>query len=247
MIEPSRTGSCCGWASPAGKRRAPPSAHRACRPSYALTLTHLCLTHILPRPCAEWVRYKSRWQAWSAWVPLARMADAPQAHKSTTSVQDPTGTARQAGVGLEPLKRIDTPRSSGTPTISSQKNPAPEEDTKASAAEAENKEQHDSDIVVGWDGPDDPENPRTCVHTFLFHVCTLTLACRWSPKRKWAVALTVSSFTFISPIASSMVAPAASHVAESFNIHHSFEGNLTISIFVLAYGQSFGVLEGRLC
>ncbi|KAL1951522.1 hypothetical protein VTO73DRAFT_671 [Trametes versicolor] len=151
------------------------------------------------------------------------MADAAQAHNSTTSVQDPTGATPQAGVDLEPLQRIDTPRSSDTPTISSQKNPAPEEETKSSAAEAENKEQHGNDIVVGWDGPDDPENPRT-----------------WSPKRKWAVALTVSSFTFISPIASSMVAPAASHVAESFNIHHSFEGNLTISIFVLAY--AFGPL-----
>lgn len=175
------------------------------------------------------------------------MAHAPQANNSTTSVQDPTGTAAQAGVGLEPLQRIDTPRSSDTPTISSQKNPVPEEEMKSSVAEAENKEQNDSDIVVGWDGPDDPENPRTYVYAIYLHVCTLILARRWSPKRKWAVALTVSSFTFISPIASSMVAPAASHVAESFNIHHSFEGNLTISIFVLAYGQSFGVLEGRLC
>lgn len=175
------------------------------------------------------------------------MADALQAQSSTTFVRDPTGATPQPGVGLEPLQRVDTPRSSGTPTISSQKNPAPEEETKASAAEAENKEQHDNDIVVGWDGPDDPENPRTYVCMIILHVCRLTFACRWSPKRKWAVALTVSSFTFISPIASSMVAPAASHVAESFNIHHSFEGNLTISIFVLAYGQSFGVLEGRLC
>lgn len=113
------------------------------------------------------------------------MAHAPQAQSSTTSVQDPTGTVPQAGVGFEPLQRIDTPRSSDTPTISSQKNPAPEEETKSSAAEAENKEQHDNDIVVGWDGPDDPENPRTYVLMILLHVCRLTLACRWSPKRKW--------------------------------------------------------------
>lgn len=85
------------------------------------------------------------------------MADAPQAQSSTTSVQDPTGAT--PGVGLEPLQRVDTPRSSDTPTISSQKNPALEEETKSSAAEAENKEQHDNDIVVGWDGPDDPEKP----------------------------------------------------------------------------------------
>ncbi|KAI0673328.1 MFS polyamine transporter [Trametes maxima] len=78
-------------------------------------------------------------------------------------------------------------------------------------------------IVVGWDGPEDPANPRN-----------------WKLKRKWAVAIAVSSFTFISPIASSMVAPAASQIASAFDIHHSFEGNLTISIFVLAY--AFGPL-----
>ncbi|KAI0375173.1 MFS polyamine transporter [Pilatotrama ljubarskyi] len=41
-------------------------------------------------------------------------------------------------------------------------------------------------------------------------------------------------------MASSMVAPAASQIAQAFSIRHGFESNLTISIFVLAY--AFGPL-----
>ncbi|PCH33985.1 MFS polyamine transporter [Wolfiporia cocos MD-104 SS10] len=73
-------------------------------------------------------------------------------------------------------------------------------------------------LIVNWDGPDDPENPRN-----------------WSTKKKWAAAATVSAFTFISPISSSMVAPAAAQVAERFGITSSVEAAMTISVFVLAY------------
>src|SRR4051812_26079606 len=45
--------------------------------------------------------------------------------------------------------------------------------------------------TIDWDGPQDPENPKN-----------------WSSTRKWAATITVAMFTFISPIASSMVAPA---------------------------------------
>ncbi|RPD55901.1 MFS polyamine transporter [Lentinus tigrinus ALCF2SS1-6] len=89
--------------------------------------------------------------------------------------------------------------------------------------------QDENVIVVGWDSPDDPENPRN-----------------WTLKRKWAAALTVSAFTFISPVASSMVAPAAGQIARDFRITNDFTINLTISIFVLAY--AFGPLVlGPLC
>ncbi|KAH9898224.1 MFS polyamine transporter [Cubamyces lactineus] len=108
-------------------------------------------------------------------------------------------------------------------TITSEKNGEPDGTKKDGRNKTEDEAQDDDVIVVGWDGPDDPANPRN-----------------WPLKRKWTVALTVSSYTFISPIASSMVAPAASQIAQAFNIHHSFEGNLTISIFVLAY--AFGPL-----
>lgn len=73
-------------------------------------------------------------------------------------------------------------------------------------------------MQVTWDGPDDPENPKN-----------------WSYRRKWAATLTVSSFTFISPVSSSMVAPALSTLATEFHITSQVESGLVMSIFILAY------------
>ena len=68
---------------------------------------------------------------------------------------------------------------------------------------------------VTWDGPEDPENPKN-----------------WSFKRKWAATIVVSSFTFISPVSSSMVAPALSTIAAEFGITNEVESQLVLSIFV---------------
>jgi multidrug resistance protein len=72
--------------------------------------------------------------------------------------------------------------------------------------------------LVSWDGPDDPENPKN-----------------WTEKKKWAATLIVSSFTFISPVSSSMVAPALPAMARQFGITQEIEESLILSIFVLAY------------
>ncbi|TVY36266.1 Efflux pump [Lachnellula subtilissima] len=72
--------------------------------------------------------------------------------------------------------------------------------------------------LVAWDGPDDPKNPKN-----------------WSIRRKWAATLVVSSFTFISPVSSSMVAPALGAISREFNITNEVEQSLVLSIFVLAY------------
>ena len=88
--------------------------------------------------------------------------------------------------------------------------------------------------LVTWDGPDDPENPKN-----------------WSIRRKWAATLvgknatpptyvranrcTVSSFTFISPVSSSMVAPALGTLAKEFNVTNDVVISLMLSVFVLAY------------
>ncbi|KAL4917692.1 major facilitator superfamily domain-containing protein [Aspergillus aurantiobrunneus] len=72
--------------------------------------------------------------------------------------------------------------------------------------------------LVTWNGPDDPENPKN-----------------WPMKKKWAIVVTVSCFTFISPVSSSMVAPALSTLAKDLNITDAVESQLTLSIFVLAY------------
>jgi multidrug resistance protein len=72
--------------------------------------------------------------------------------------------------------------------------------------------------LVTWDSVDDPANPKN-----------------WSIKRKWAATLIVSCFTLVSPISSSMIAPALSSISQDFGITHEVEAQLTLSIFVLAY------------
>ncbi|KIP04994.1 hypothetical protein PHLGIDRAFT_108834 [Phlebiopsis gigantea 11061_1 CR5-6] len=76
----------------------------------------------------------------------------------------------------------------------------------------------DDVFVVDWDGPNDLENPKN-----------------WTEQKKWAAAIATSSFTFISPVSSSMVAPAAFQIAQDLNITTSIEVSMTISVFVLAY------------
>lgn len=77
--------------------------------------------------------------------------------------------------------------------------------------------------MVSWNGPDDPENPKN-----------------WPLKRKWIATFVVSSFTFISPVASAMVAPALPQIAQDLGIHNEVESQMTLSIFLLAY--AFGPL-----
>ncbi|TGO68147.1 hypothetical protein BOTNAR_0029g00150 [Botryotinia narcissicola] len=72
--------------------------------------------------------------------------------------------------------------------------------------------------LVTWEGPHDPENPKN-----------------WKIGRKWAAVLVVSSFTFISPVSSSMVAPALTSISSDLHIENSIEQSLVLSIFVLAY------------
>ncbi|KAI9167941.1 Efflux pump vrtL [Paramyrothecium foliicola] len=72
--------------------------------------------------------------------------------------------------------------------------------------------------IVSWDGPDDPANPHN-----------------WSRHKKWYSTILVSCFTFISPVSSTMLAPALPVLAEDFNTSSGFETYLIMSIFLLAY------------
>ncbi|KAL8796809.1 MAG: hypothetical protein Q9195_000892 [Heterodermia aff. obscurata] len=75
----------------------------------------------------------------------------------------------------------------------------------------------DPDLVT-WEGPDDPANPKN-----------------WSKGRRWGATLVVSSFTFISPVSSSLVAPAISTISQEFNITNAVEQQMVLSVFILAY------------
>ena len=73
--------------------------------------------------------------------------------------------------------------------------------------------------LVTWDGPDDPMNPKN-----------------WSRQRKWAATITVSLFTFISPVSSSMIAPALFDIATEFGEDpNSSTIPLALSVFVLGF------------
>lgn len=72
--------------------------------------------------------------------------------------------------------------------------------------------------LVEWDGPDDPANPKN-----------------WSHSRRWAATFVVSSFTFISPVSSSMVAPALNRMAADLGVSNDVVKSLILSIFILAY------------
>lgn len=72
--------------------------------------------------------------------------------------------------------------------------------------------------LVAWDGPDDPENPKN-----------------WTRRRKWAATATISLFTFISPVSSSMIAPALMQIQSDFHISNPSTVGLALSIFLLAF------------
>ncbi|QKX62008.1 uncharacterized protein TRUGW13939_09164 [Talaromyces rugulosus] len=84
-------------------------------------------------------------------------------------------------------------------------------------AAGSNTPQQDSKLVT-WDGPNDPEKPKN-----------------WPSSRKWSVMLIVSLYTFISPVSSTMVAPALTYIGDDFNIKSEVLLELTLSIFILAY------------
>lgn len=76
-----------------------------------------------------------------------------------------------------------------------------------------------SDVLwLDWDGPGDPTNPQN-----------------WPYPQKWAATIVVSSFTFISPVSSAMIAPAAGQLAEEFGITSDAIIAMTVSVFVLGY------------
>ncbi|KAG6914330.1 hypothetical protein DXG01_000978 [Tephrocybe rancida] len=113
--------------------------------------------------------------------------------------------------GLKATNRADSDSS----TLHSDRSPSP---TVHSHTKHECDDSNSND-VVGWDGPNDPGNPRN-----------------WSKRRRWIVTLVVSLFTFISPVASSISSPALPQISKDLGmLPGSILENMSLSIFVLAY------------
>ncbi|KAF3024751.1 hypothetical protein E8E14_005080 [Neopestalotiopsis sp. 37M] len=77
--------------------------------------------------------------------------------------------------------------------------------------------------VVGWDGPNDPENPLN-----------------WTSKKKWLNIAVLSILSFITPLGSSMFAPSITEIMVEFNSTSNITATFILSIYVL--GFAFGPL-----
>ncbi|KAK2461288.1 hypothetical protein APHAL10511_006815 [Amanita phalloides] len=80
----------------------------------------------------------------------------------------------------------------------------------------EEKRKQKADLEDGWDN--DPDNARN-----------------WSLGRKWAAVSIVSFYTFIPPLASSMMASGLPEVATKYGITNPTVVALTLSIFLLSF------------
>ncbi|KAF2482158.1 major facilitator superfamily domain-containing protein [Neohortaea acidophila] len=87
---------------------------------------------------------------------------------------------------------------------------------KRGASTRSKKGEKDINLVT-WDGPGDPDNPKN-----------------WPRRKKWLATITVSLFTFISPVSSSMIAPALGHIRDEFHTSMSTT-NLALSAFILGF------------
>ncbi|KAF4999679.1 hypothetical protein FDECE_11433 [Fusarium decemcellulare] len=78
-------------------------------------------------------------------------------------------------------------------------------------------------IIVGWDGPNDPENPKN-----------------WSKRRKCINIGLMSLLTIISPLASSMFAPGVPQLMKNFHAHSNELATFVVSIYM--FGYAFGLM-----
>ncbi|KAI9146829.1 major facilitator superfamily transporter [Paramyrothecium foliicola] len=77
--------------------------------------------------------------------------------------------------------------------------------------------------LVTWNTPEDIRNPK-----------------QWSSRKKWVTVFCVSCFGILSPVTSSMVAPALTNIGHDLSTTDPVDHTLILSIFVLAY--AFGPL-----
>ncbi|KAF2658464.1 MFS general substrate transporter [Lophiostoma macrostomum CBS 122681] len=87
------------------------------------------------------------------------------------------------------------------------------------AAQAEPEEPKAADPnIVDWDGPDDPENPMN-----------------WSSRKKATAIAIVAIITFLSPLTSTIIAPATAEVMETFHSTDATLGAFVTSVYLLGY------------
>lgn len=81
--------------------------------------------------------------------------------------------------------------------------------------------------IIGWDGQDDPDMPLN-----------------WTKSKKWTSALLLSLMTLMTPLSSSILAPAIASVSKEFKNSNESLGALPVSIFLLGYAVGPLLLAG---
>lgn len=93
----------------------------------------------------------------------------------------------------------------------------PKDEKETAGADVSEEKAKDPNIV-DWDGPDDPEKPVN-----------------WKPSKKWSIVASLSFLTLVSPLASSMFAPAVPDVLEEFQITGIYLEAFVVSVYILGY------------
>ncbi|KAJ5349269.1 hypothetical protein N7541_006996 [Penicillium brevicompactum] len=75
-----------------------------------------------------------------------------------------------------------------------------------------------SNGIVGWESQSDPQNPLN-----------------FTPTRKWLITGLLSAIGFMTPFASSIIAPAISLIEAEFHVTNITKGAIPVSIFLLGY------------
>ncbi|KAF5634212.1 multidrug resistant protein [Fusarium sp. NRRL 52700] len=98
---------------------------------------------------------------------------------------------------------------------------APKKDEES--ATKEDVVQDEDPNAVGWDGPDDPNNPMN-----------------WPAKKKWSCIGALSVMTLLTPLGSSMFAPGVPDIMREFETSNRNIATFVVSVYVL--GFAFGPL-----
>ncbi|KAH6652300.1 major facilitator superfamily transporter [Truncatella angustata] len=141
------------------------------------------------------------------------------APSNTTTDHDPSPTASKAeGTQMLQVTANDPSRPGEGLFLSSR---------SASSVSINTAEKKPDPILVTWEGPDDPTNPKN-----------------WSKREKWTISLIVSAFAFLSPLSSSIAAPALDDIGNDLHIPHGSSAlPMVMSIFLLTYALGPFVLS----
>lgn len=130
--------------------------------------------------------------------------------KSTTDVE--RGVPREDGLDDAKAMTLDSSTSSRGSTANGD-----EKATQLTTVADSSKAEEDPDVVF-WGGPDDPQNPMN-----------------WPSKLKIINVVIVSTWTFLTPLASSMVAPGTLDILDDFHSTDITLGSFIVSIFIAGY------------